>query len=446
MTLTLAREQLPLDVTPIPDQEPPKEESSEQEGSPALSRSTFKQIGDGIRTHANQWVVNQEEAVLAVTIAFLTGLRIYLTGRPGMGKTLITRVISHFLQLPTALCYLHPQVTPSQLQGKMVLNLSNNEEEFRPGPLLRVEGRMTQAILLDELNRGSDLTQTGLNEFLGDNQITVNGVPYPGSDIMTVIATGNLEEDGGTRELHSSIWDRLDCVLLVNGMNREATRKIVDRRLNRSRYKRPETILDYLKLVDNLHAPLPSSSPPGEYSPEQQAYVGEMIRQCRQLFENMLPWVEEEAREAATGIIDHFDDHKKWVVGATNRTPESLILTATAISLLETKELPNAHHVWRAARWCLGGLVPRDPHIVKQNGSVGYGLEASEEYGEYHFTSERLGYIRYELDNLYWSEYNMLFGTHPDTRPQQEPEPEFSRKEQKQLRKLQKKRQAAVSG
>ena len=394
-------------------QEPSQEESPQEEHPPAPTMNPFQLVGKAIMEHASRQVANRMEAIQAVVIAFLTGQKMYIIGRPGMDTARIAGVASDFLQLPTALCHLHSQTTPAQLQGKVVRD-SSRERRFAPGPLLETGERETQVAILSKLNRAPPQTLLSLSEFLSDDRrISVQGKSYPCSDIMTVIATGDLEEADSTI---GELWSRFDCVLLTNSMGLEANRRTIDQRCDRSRYKDAETLIDYLRLTHNPKL-TPPDGPDGECSSEQLVFLGDVIRQCRDIFETALVWVEGEPRHAAASIVDRFDDHKRWAVGVTDQTNKALIETATAISLLERGETPNAHHVWRAARWCLGGLVPR--------------VSCSD--------LERTANIHQTLAELYRKEHRLPYGKHPDTRPPrspQEPQPELNRKERRQLRRL----------
>ena len=317
-------------------QEPSQEESPQEEHPPAPTMNPFQLVGKAIMEHASRQVANRMEAIQAVVIAFLTGQKMYIIGRPGMDTARIAGVASDFLQLPTALCHLHSQTTPAQLQGKVVRD-SSRERRFAPGPLLETGERETQVAILSKLNRAPPQTLLSLSEFLSDDRrISVQGKSYPCSDIMTVIATGDLEEADSTI---GELWSRFDCVLLTNSMGLEANRRTIDQRCDRSRYKDAETLIDYLRLTHNPKL-TPPDGPDGECSSEQLVFLGDVIRQCRDIFETALVWVEGEPRHAAASIVDRFDDHKRWAVGVTDQTNKALIETATAISLLERGKRP----------------------------------------------------------------------------------------------------------
>ena len=306
-----------------------------------------------IEGHINQYVKNQPEVTRAVTLAILAGLKIYIPGGPGLGKTLTSDVASDYLQLKQAYICLNPDVTPADILGKKRLNLWNHEEEFVPGVVLKGD-----IVVFDELNRASDKAQTAMIEPLSKKGLVTlpTGECHPVSNILTVIAMGNLEEDGGTRPIISAIWDRFDCVVPARGITKESVLSVVD---------------NYVREPN-----ADPSDPLISKSPEQ---MREMIAKYRKVLDHFKHGLADEPRHLIAHIVAHFHDPKKWRIRTSNRTAEALVRTATALSVTEIGKRPARQHVWEAAKWCLGGLEPRD---------------------ESFFTSERLEYIYEEIEKL----------------------------------------------
>ena len=315
--------------------------------------SKLQSLRGKIEGHINQHVQNQEEMVRAATLAILAGLKVYFPGGPGLGKTLIGDVASDYLQLRRSYICINPDVTPADILGKKRLNLWNHEEEFVPGVILKGD-----IVLLDELNCASDKAQTALIEPLNKKgTVTLpTGECYRVSNILTVLAMGNLDEDGGTRSIISALWSRFDCVVPAQGVTEESVLNVVNN------YVR-EVIAD------------PSDPIAGE-TPER---MREAILEYRKLLEQVAYRLIPESRKLIAHIVHHFHDVKKWRIRANNRTAEALIKTSIAMSVTEEGCLPEAKHVWEAAKWCLGGLEPRD---------------------ESFFTTERLEYIYEEIEKL----------------------------------------------
>ena len=315
-----------------------------------------------IRGQLRQHIVNQEEMILAATIAVLTGLKIYFLARPGLGKTLVAKTLMQVMGVKGVYICLNPEITPSKILGMTKLNLKNYELDFVPG----VFDKGNKIVFIDEMNRGSDQAQTALLEPLDSKQVTIDGISRPASDILTILTAGNLDEDGGTRILISALWDRIDCVVPAAPMTEQSVLKAIDLEL------RPKTLIS--PIFDDLHEDAVKMN---GHRPPQNAEA--IIRKYRASFEELQASVEENTKEAAAFITNAFSDPAEWRIGATYRTATAMINTALALSILEDANLPRPYHVWKAARWCLGGLEPRNQFLS---------------------TTERLGYIYSQIDAL----------------------------------------------
>ena len=312
------------------------EKKEEEKKSPTGMMKDFKNHADAIMGYANQYVVNQPELSKATTIAFLTGLKIYIPGGPGLGKTLLGKTIADYLKMSQAYTCLNPDETPANILGKRRLDLKTHEEVFDKGIFLKGD-----VVILDELNRSSDKAQAAMIEPLNSGTVTINGKTRRVSQIMTVLAMGNLEEDGGTRPIMSAIWDRFDCVVMAKELTEDSALLAVDRYLN----------------------PLDTSDPTHIFKEETPQSMRKILSEYRHLVQTLRKGVKHPVRETAAYIAAAFHDPKEWRIRTSYRTVESLVDTALAMSLVESAVLPSCDHVWEAAHWCLGGLEPREEHF-----------------------------------------------------------------------------------
>ena len=360
MTPTMTK-QTPL-RGPAQTAQPTPEEREQKKKNNAATMLAMRVHGAEIRGQLRQHIVNQDEMILAATMAVLTGLRIYFLARPGLGKTLVAKTLMQIMGVKGVYICLNPEITPSKILGMTKLNLKNYELDFVPG----VFDKGNKIVFIDEMNRGSDQAQTALLEPLDSKQVTIDGISRPASDILTVLTAGNLDEDGGTRMLISALWDRIDCVVPAAPMTEESVRQAIDFEL------RPKTLIS--PIFDVLHEDAVKMN---GHRPSQNAEA--IIRKYRATFEELQASVEEPARATAAFITNAFSDSTEWRIGATYRTATAMINTALALSILENADLPRPSQVWKAARWCLGGLEPRNQFLS---------------------TAERLGYIYSRIDAL----------------------------------------------
>ena len=225
MTLTMTEQASPTEPAQIA--QPTPEEKKQKKEEDAETMLAMRLHGAKIRGQLRQHIVNQEEMILAATIAVLTGLKIYFLARPGLGKTLVAKTLMQVMGVKGVYVCLNPEITPSKILGMTKLNLKNYELDFVPG----VFDKGNKIVFVDEMNRGSDQAQTALLEPLDSKQVTIDGISRPASDILTILTAGNLDEDGGTRMLISALWDRIDCVVPAAPMTEESVRQAIDLRV-----------------------------------------------------------------------------------------------------------------------------------------------------------------------------------------------------------------------
>jgi MoxR-like ATPase len=137
-----------------------------------------------------------------VLIGILTDSHVLIDDVPGVGKTTLVRMLASLLGLKFARVQFTPDLMPSDITGTSVLNLKEQDFEFRPGPIF------AQILLADEINRATPKTQAALLEAMQERQVTVDGVTYPLPDPFFVLATQNPVELEGTFPLPEAQLDR----------------------------------------------------------------------------------------------------------------------------------------------------------------------------------------------------------------------------------------------
>ena len=171
----------------------------------AAALPTPAQIGatcQRIQQEVSRVLLGQDEVVEHALVAILARGHVLIEGVPGLGKTLLVRVLSHVLGCTHKRIQFTPDLMPSDVTGGNVFNSKLDQFEFLPGPVF------TQLLLADEINRAPAKTQSALLEAMQEASVTVDGstraLPRP----FFVMATQNPVESQGTYPLPEAQLDR----------------------------------------------------------------------------------------------------------------------------------------------------------------------------------------------------------------------------------------------
>lgn len=149
--------------------------------------------------------VGQEEIVHGVVVGLLARGNILLEGAPGLGKTLLVRVLSDCIHLDYSRIQFTPDLMPADITGTQALVRSpdgGTELVFRPGPIF------ANIVLADEINRATPKTQSALLEAMQEHTVTVGGEKRVLDEPFFVLATQNPLEMEGTYPLPEAQLDR----------------------------------------------------------------------------------------------------------------------------------------------------------------------------------------------------------------------------------------------
>ena len=171
-------------------------------------------------------IVGQREIVRGVVIALVARGHCLLEGVPGLGKTLLVRVLSDALDLQFSRIQFTPDLMPADIIGtNMIAEDASGEKYFRfePGPIF------ANLILADEINRATPKTQSALLEAMQETTVsvakTVHSLPSP----FFVLATQNPMEMEGTYPLPEAQLDRFFFKLQVRYPSPEELNEILIR-------------------------------------------------------------------------------------------------------------------------------------------------------------------------------------------------------------------------
>ncbi|HNX31864.1 MAG TPA: AAA family ATPase, partial [Holophaga sp.] len=138
-----------------------------------------------LRTEIHKALVGQEAVVDQVLACLFAGGHVLLEGVPGLGKTLLVRALAKAFQGTNARIQFTPDLMPSDVMGHAIYDPKTGVFNIRQGPVF------THLLLADEINRAPAKTQSALLEVMQEQQVTIEGRPFPVPRPFMVLATQN---------------------------------------------------------------------------------------------------------------------------------------------------------------------------------------------------------------------------------------------------------------
>jgi MoxR-like ATPase len=147
--------------------------------------------------------VKVSDAVLRdVLVALLAEGHVLIEDFPGVGKTALARALARSIDAQYARIQCTSDLLPADVVGTNVFNQRESRFEFRPGPVF------ANLVLVDEINRASPKTQSGLLECMQERHVTVDVHTHELARPFLVLATQNPVEYEGTYPLPEAQLDR----------------------------------------------------------------------------------------------------------------------------------------------------------------------------------------------------------------------------------------------
>jgi MoxR-like ATPase len=144
----------------------------------------------------------REELLEHVIVCVAAEGHVLVEDLPGVGKTTLARAVARALDLQFARVQCTADLLPADVVGTNVFNQREDRFEFRPGPIF------ANVVLVDEINRASPKTQSGLLECMQERSVTVDVHSHELARPFIVLATQNPVEFEGTYPLPEAQVDR----------------------------------------------------------------------------------------------------------------------------------------------------------------------------------------------------------------------------------------------
>src|SRR4051795_3559778 len=160
--------------------------------------SVARRVGANIR----RAVEVRDEVLEHLTVTLLAEGHILVEDYPGVGKTALARALSRSIDCQFARVQCTADLLPADIIGTQIYNQREVRFEFRPGPIF------ANVVLVDEINRASPKTQSGLLECMQERQVTVEAMSHELARPFLVFATQNPVEYEGTYPLPEAQVDR----------------------------------------------------------------------------------------------------------------------------------------------------------------------------------------------------------------------------------------------
>src|SRR3954453_2603299 len=168
----------------------------------SVSVETVAELGARLTANVSRAVKVPDESLRPALIALPADGHPLIEDSPGVGKTALARALARSTSAEFSRVQCTSDLLPSDVVGTNVYNQRENRFEFRPGPVF------AHVVLVDEVNRASPKTQSGLLESMQERSVTVDGYTHELARPFMVLATQNPVEYEGPYPLPEAQLDR----------------------------------------------------------------------------------------------------------------------------------------------------------------------------------------------------------------------------------------------
>lgn len=220
----------------IPEEIPEPEISAGMAPADRIDLEELREAAVSVRAEIGKLIVGQQEFVDLLIASLLAGGHVLVEGVPGIGKTMIAKLLAKTVAADYSRIQFTPDLMPSDVTGTTVFNMADSKFQFTKGPVF------SNIVLIDEINRAPAKTQAALFEVMAEQQVTVDGNTYTMEDPFFVIATQNPIEQEGTYRLPEAQLDRFLVRIVIDYPDHEEEKEILYRFRNDFRQVQQEEV------------------------------------------------------------------------------------------------------------------------------------------------------------------------------------------------------------
>jgi MoxR-like ATPase len=162
----------------------------------------FAAVGRALAANVSKAVEVRPQTLRHLIVALLAEGHVLVEDYPGVGKTALARALARSIDCQFARVQGTSDLLPADVVGTNVYDQREQRFEFRPGPVF------ANVVLVDEINRASPKTQSGLLECMQERRVTVDVQTHELARPFLVLATQNPVGYEGTYPLPEAQVDR----------------------------------------------------------------------------------------------------------------------------------------------------------------------------------------------------------------------------------------------
>jgi len=264
---------------------------------------TFEDLNK-LRESIQSLYIGQKEVIDQVLVSFLAKGHILLEGVPGLGKTLLVKILAKLIDAEYSRIQFTPDLMPADVTGHMLYDHQTGSFKVNKGPVF------TNLLLTDEINRSPAKTQAALLEVMEEMQVTLDGTPMKLKEPFMVLATQNPIEQEGTYNLPEAQLDRFLLKVNINYPDEEDESKLLNEIAKGDLKIKLEELEHVLDIESVLH----------------------LQQQCKKIL------VDDSIQKYILDIIRATRDYDSISYGAGPRGGISLINCSRAYALLQNRE------------------------------------------------------------------------------------------------------------
>ena len=152
---------------------------------PDFDPRAAQSLGETLRTNVKRALKVRDGAMRDLLVALIAGGHVLIEDRPGVGKTALARSLARSVQAEFSRVQCTADMLPADVTGTMIFNQREATFEFHPGPIF------ANVVLVDEINRASPKTQSGLLESMQERRVTVDQQTHELARPFMIVATQN---------------------------------------------------------------------------------------------------------------------------------------------------------------------------------------------------------------------------------------------------------------